>query len=407
MKLNTVSLLLALGSSLAAADFVPAPAEQLAVTGKTVKLADGKLPADGGPWIWWSQGGTALTPLAGIPAFRLDALVPGSLKVKKAGVPLVEGEDYRVDYHWGRIGAGAMAKAGDALEVEFKCHLERLDSVARGADGKEICLKGESAPVSPAFPRLPAGSVRVASFLVDGSGAKRFPVLEDAAAAKTDTTAGMIPKTMAKIKAGQPVKIVCWGDSVTFGSDVNHDDAYTQVFERLLKAKFPQADLQVKVVARGSSNSSNWLHPDKSPYLGKPELADSCRWEDVVQAKPDLITLEFVNDAGLNAAQVAKNYGEILERAQKLGAELLLITPHFTNPQLYAKPPVDQNLRPYVLALKAFTKEHKLALADASSRWAHLENEGVPFMVYLKNANNHPDARGHRLFAEELLKNFE
>jgi hypothetical protein len=63
--------------------------------------------------------------------------------------------------------------------------------------------------------------------------------------------------------------------------------------------------------------------------------------------------------------------------------------------------------RPYVLALREFAERHHVALADASSRWAHLYQEGLPYITLLHNTINHPDDRGHRLFAEELWKCFQ
>ena len=47
-----------------------------------------------------------------------------------------------------------------------------------------------------------------------------------------------------------------------------------------------------------------------------------------------------------------------------------------------------------------------IALADASARWEHLWKEGLPYLALLNNTINHPDDRGHRLFAEELWKCF-
>lgn len=42
-----------------------------------------------------------------------------------------------------------------------------------------------------------------------------FAVEATAADALTATTPGRLPATMARIRSGEPVKIVCWGDSLT------------------------------------------------------------------------------------------------------------------------------------------------------------------------------------------------
>jgi hypothetical protein len=58
--------------------------------------------------------------------------------------------------------------------------------------------------------------------------------------------------------------------------------------------------------------------------------------------------------------------------------------------------------RPYEFALREFASKHNIALADASARWEHLSKEGILYLTLLNNTINHPDDRGHRLFAEEL-----
>ena len=49
----------------------------------------------------------------------------------------------------------------------------------------------------------------------------------------------------------------------------------------------------------------------------------------------------------------------------------------------------------------------RMALADASARWEHLWQEGLPYVTLLRNGINHPDDRGHSLFSEELIKCFD
>jgi hypothetical protein len=48
-----------------------------------------------------------------------------------------------------------------------------------------------------------------------------------------------------------------------------------------------------------------------------------------------------------------------------------------------------------------------VALADASLRWGHLLQEGIPYPTLLANSINHPDDRGHQLFALSLMELFQ
>lgn len=346
-------------------------------------------------------------PGFGMSAYR--ALQPGSVTVYSGGRKLMEGKDYVVDYNWGKLGIGPQPaiKAGDAITIDYTCRLRRIDSLVKNADGKEILVKGVSHLNVPELPALQPGQKRLANLFVDydcdGANADIFPVVATAAEAKTASTSGMIPATLAKIKAGRPVKIVCWGDSVTAGGDASKGNAYPAVFSRMLKEKFPKASIDVRVVAIGGSGSVEWLYPEQHPFQGRTDL---CRWEKVAAEKPDLVTLEFVNDNWMNEDWVKGTYAEILRRVRALNAELILITPHFTMPADF-KQLREKERRPYVIALRKFARDNRLGLADAAARWEQLAGEGIPYVILLKNSINHPDDRGHLLFAEELIKNFE
>ena len=124
-------------------------------------------------------------------------------------------------------------------------------------------------------------------------------------------------------------------------------------------------------------------------------------------AKPDLIVSEFVNDAGLKPAQVEERYSRFLTDFQQIGAEWIILTPHYTRPDwmgLTRQREIDNDPRPYVAGLREFALKHKIALADASLRWGRLWRQGIPYQTLLSNAINHPDARGMQLFADSLLE---
>ena len=108
----------------------------------------------------------------------------------------------------------------------------------------------------------------------------------------------------------------------------------------------------------------------------------------------------------MTPAMVEETYSDILQRLN--GAEVILITPHFTMWKMMGFQGMREvEKRPYVLALREFSDKHGVALADASARWEHLWKEGLPYLTLLDNTINHPDDRGHRLFAEELWKCFK
>jgi len=345
------------------------------------------------------------------------SFVAGSLEIRRSkdGELLKEGEDYLVDAEWGHVGLGPKSRVTDQDTVfaSYRHSLLRMDTVQVSADGKASLKQGAPHISAPVPPEADPGSVAVAHVWVNYRDTEVkpdqiYPIAETAAQAVTGSTAGRIPKTLAKLQAGQPVTVVCWGDSVTAGGDASKPELrYVDVFATGLRTRFPQAKIDVQNISAGGSQSRQWLEPEKFPYQGLRGAANLARFERIVAAKPDLLTIEFVNDAYLDPAQVEVAYGEILKRLEPVGTEVILITPHFTMWRVMGfKGMRETDRRPYVLGLRAFAEKHHLALADASARWEHLAKEGLPYLTLLYNTINHPDDRGHRLFAEELWKCF-
>lgn len=345
------------------------------------------------------------------------SFVPGSLEIRrsKGGELLKLGEDYLVDEVWGLVGLGTKSQvtAKDTVLANYRYSLLRMDTVQISADGKASLKQGEPHISAPVPPEPDAGSVALAHVFVnyrdtEVKSDQIYPITETAAQAVTGSTTGRIPKTLAKLNAGQPLTVVCWGDSVTAGGNASKPELrYVDVFAAGLRMRFPQAKIEVQNISAGGSNSRQWLDPEKFPYKGLHGSENPARFENVLNAKPDLVTIEFVNDAGLKPEQVEVQYGEILKRLEPTGAEVILITPHFTMWKMMGfKSMLETERRPYVLALREFAGKHNIALADASARWEHLAKEGLPYLTLLHNTINHPDDRGHRLFAEELWKCF-
>jgi len=391
---------------LAAPAYEVSPAPIRTVTGEQTHLSPDKPQS-------WAKGTKlrqmqTLGPGAGTPAHH--AVVADSVVVRKGDQVLVKGEDYLLDEIWGSIGVGPSGKVTpqDEVTVDYQFSLMRIDSVIKLPNGQEIIREGTAHLTLPQPPELSDGEVRVANLFVnyhsDGKEPELWPITETAAQAVTGSTPGRIPKTMAKIAAGEPVMIVCWGDSVTVGGDASTPETrYTSVFAQRLHAKYPGKPIDVEVIAIGGSNSRQWLYPDKFP---NQQYLDICKFERVPAAKPDLVTIEFVNDAGLQGETLVQVYEDIVARLEAIGSEVLFITPHFTMPSMmgFGVDLKQPEKRPYVLQLREFANARNLALADASARWEHLAKEGIPYVTLLRNGINHPDDRGHALFADELMK---
>ena len=384
------------------------PAQVLRIEYEAVKLA----AAPGRKWA----GGTPLAhvrsgdmPGKGLPV--PSALRADTVKVRSGKRTLQQGADYIVNGIYGTLslGSNSTVDADQTVLVSYEVGLRRLDSVIRQADGLLTLRQGEAHLTAPEPPTLRPGETLVGNYFLDyfsrPEEAAWFPASAAPTEAATATASRGLERTLEKLRTGQPVKIVCWGDSITAGGDASAPDRrYPAIFAELLRQRFPSAKIEVRTVAVGGSQSRQWLHPDQYPH---PTVPKSCRFERVVADRPDLITVEFINDAWMSPTAVDAAYTDIQSRIAAEGAEMVLITPSFPFPEMMGTPDLrTSDRRPYVSALKRFALSRHLALADVSARWEHLWREGVPYVTLLKNGINHRDDRGHRIYAEELLKCF-
>jgi lysophospholipase L1-like esterase len=202
-----------------------------------------------------------------------------------------------------------------------------------------------------------------------------------------------VAKTREKLEQGQDVTIVALGDSVTAGGDASRPELrFGEAFVQALRYKYPNARIKFINAGRGGWNSSRSL----------PLFED-----DVLKYKPDLVTMEYVNDMGLPDPALRKNWFEAIDRVRAIGGEAIIVTPHFVLPMwMKFSDNATPETRPNVEGLRRIAAEKQVAIADASKRWEHFALEGVPYLVHLRNGINHPDDFGHALFTEELMRLF-
>lgn len=342
------------------------------------------------------------TPLPG-------CLKPGSLRVKSAageeGQVFEEGKDYLVDWNWdklGRVAEGAI-KRNQTVFVDYEYRLVRLDSIIVKPDGSAALVAGESKPTCPLPPPIDADAARLANILVwfdtqeivQGLLFPCGPVFPEPDRAERERRQQLVSRTLAKLQAGQEVTIVTWGDSVTAGGDAQPPErAFPYAFANELRVKYPQA--KVNLVNAGIGGSST-----NSRLAGLEQ--------DVIAHKPDLVTIEFVNDCGLSPEKLQQNWHEAIGKISAAGGEVIIITPHWTMPPWMGMSYADQwgrDRRPAVEAMRKVAADLSVGLADTSRRWEHLAQEGLPYVTLLWNGINHPDNRGHWLFVQDLMTYF-
>ena len=211
---------------------------------------------------------------------------------------------------------------------------------------------------------LAPGENRLANIFISGrldalTEDHLFPILETAYPEPAETGLSVaerrLPKSLKKLQSGEPLKILAWGDSVT----TFH--RYQTMFVERLQARYPNAKIELVTEAWGGRNTGS--------YLSEPPGSEHNYQETVLNRKPDLIVSEFVNDAGLSEANVEERYGKLLADFGKIGAEWIILTPHYVRPSwmgLSSQRNIDEDPRPYVKAVRLFAQKNQVAVAEGS-----------------------------------------
>jgi lysophospholipase L1-like esterase len=361
----------------------------------------------------WAKG-VKLKELTTFETTAADMLIPESFVLKNYGGDgdhFKLGTDYALEGRWatlGRLRGGI--EADKVVWADYDMGRGRLDSVVVNRKGEVRLVSGEPHNATPKPLVVAAEEIVLANIWVPGRLQKLtadnlYPITEPvyhAPKSASPPAVQLLPKTWALLHGDKPLHIMAWGDSVTDGGQASGTQyQYQSRFVTLLKQKFPQADVHLTTVAWGGRNTDSFLNePPGSPH----NFA-----EKVLAARPDLIVMEFVNDAYMTPEVVEQKYSALLKQFQEIGAEWVILTPHFVRPDWMgaASVRVETDPRPYVAGLRQFAAKHKVALADASLHWGHLLKEGIPYTTLLSNSINHPDDRGHEIFAQSLMELFE
>ena len=337
-------------------------------------------------------------------------LDPESLVVRAGPEPAAatfrKGVDYEADLVSGTVGRlpqGAIAP-DQPVYIDYRHARMRIDSAVLSADGRIVLKTGTPHTAMPEPPALAPGETRLANIFISGrldalTDDNLFPILETAYPEPAQTGLSvaerLLPKSLKKLQSGEPLKILAWGDSVTTFN------RYQTMFVERLKARYPNAKIELITEAWGGRNTGS--------YLSEPPGSEHNYQEKVLDRKPDLIVSEFVNDAGLSETQVEERYGKILADFRKIGAEWIILTPHYVRPSwmgLSSQRNIDDDPRAYVKGVRLFAQKNQVAVAEGSLRYGRLWRQGIPYITLMENNINHPNVYGHTLFADSLMALF-
>ncbi len=201
--------------------------------------------------------------------------------------------------------------------------------------------------------------------------------------------ASQMASLTAKLNSGQPVRIVCFGDSVTgLYYHTGGRRTYTDMLGLALRKAIPKADIS--------------LH--NAGISGNTALAGLKRIErDVLKMKPDLVTIMFgLNDMTRRPLdQYRKNLEEIVAKCRAAGSQVLLCTPNAV---------IDTSSRPtaklvqYCAVIREIAQAAKVPLCDTYAAFDELRQTDRPRWRLTMSDPIHPNMGGHRFIAEQIAK---
>jgi hypothetical protein len=164
-------------------------------------------------------------------------LVPGSLALKTSkdgkAATLVKNKDYLLTEDTGvlRLPFNSAIKTNQVVYASYKIQQQRADLIVQSPKGSVRLIPGQPAAWSPEPPSAPAGETAVGVVYSNSknlllSKADYFPIsgTKFDYSSEVRTNAPLLSKSLSKLRNGQPIKIVFWGDSITLGSGSTRED---------------------------------------------------------------------------------------------------------------------------------------------------------------------------------------
>ncbi len=209
--------------------------------------------------------------------------------------------------------------------------------------------------------------------------------------AKPEFGEAMLPKTQARLRAGEALRIVAFGDSITAGGDASMPKlVFWERWAGALRQKYPAAGIETINGATGGD----------STVQGLARLS-----EKVIAHKPDLVLIGFgMNDHnregfGVPLPAFTDNLRKLVDRVRaESGAEVVLFSAFPPNPKWHYG---SRNMAAYAEATEVVAREKQCAFADVYRLWQQLNKRKKPEDV-LANNINHPNDYGHWIYFQAL-----
>lgn len=196
-------------------------------------------------------------------------------------------------------------------------------------------------------------------------------------------------RTLLQLRAGEPVRIVCFGDSVTglyYHSGGRR--AYTDMLAIALRRAFPGASVETFNAGISGHTTVNALE----------------RMErDVLRHQPTLVTVMFgLNDmTRVPLDQYRANLETIIARCRAAGADVLLCTP---NAVITTAARPTESLLQYCDVVRDVGRRHNVPVCDCYNGFDALRGADALAWRLLMSDEIHPNMAGHQRIAQDLAR---
>jgi len=201
--------------------------------------------------------------------------------------------------------------------------------------------------------------------------------------------AQFLKRTQTRLRAGDPLKIVAFGDSITTGGEASRPELiFWRRWADGLQRKYPRASI----------SAVNGATPGDTTANGLQRLAAK-----VLDKKPDLVLIAFgMNDHNLGSVplpQFEQNLKQMIARIRKeTGTEIILLSTFPPNPKWKFG---SQHMADYASATEHVARDTRCAFADVFNNWEAVALRKKPEDL-LGNNINHPNDFGHWIYSRVL-----
>ena len=188
------------------------------------------------------------------------------------------------------------------------------------------------------------------------------------------------------------INLVFHGHSVPAGYWTNHEvhtlESYPNLLLQKLKAKYPYAVINVIVTAIGGENS----------------IKGETRMEKVLAHEPDVLFIDYaLNDRSVGLTKAKDAWEKMIRAAREKNIKVILLT---SSPDQRVDILKEGNdLEAHSEQIRGMALSNGVALVDSFSLFRQIAEREGGIVKYMSHVN-HPNAEGHEVIADAIMKWF-